>query len=574
MKGDYTYRNKIVFKNTKPRLLQSGLFLCNDKSNKLVEFCIKFVIYVLTNQVFDVNINSRGDTMDFIKYVELIPNITIAKRIASAYVADYRRLELEEIKSFLIKTAKQYTSYENISNRLEEIKLDNNRAVRIIAPILLRDYLLDQDDFISPCKETDSAILNYEKSVIDESNNYDINKISKDLALFKYMLDTAWSLNNDISVDEKNLLESLRNYLSITIREQQILEARSGRFPNLENVLHTFSDIEDARKSLQAKGLIVCIRNSEGVMCDMIPDDIAMEIRNYYKIEIRSYGYEKLVDYVVKKTRKQYLIDILTKAGKYYKKATAENVTNLTVNELKSVIIRTIQPSNLLGGFSANDGMNVEGLSSWCSELGLSVSGTKKILIDRILQYYDSVRRIELKTEDSREKLVSVYSELAKRDLKFLRANDIIAKDLQCEHYFEDATNYIFEKMLLNKPLTLTGTDHPDGKLSFKDKYIMWDNKSKETPVNLKEHIQQFDRYIKSSDKDVVVFMVIAPEFTSQSVQECVDYSLNNDTQILLITADELKTVAELWNKKHNGQIFNLGYFKQNGRFDIKLLNI
>ena len=512
--------------------------------------------------------------MNFVKYVELIPNITIAKRIASAYVADYRRLEFDEIKVFLNKTSKQYTSYDNISNRLEEIKLDGNRAVRIIAPILLRDYLLDQDDFISPCKETDAAILNYEKAIIDESNNFDINKISKDLALFKYMLDTAWSLNNDISVDEKNLLEALRNYLSITIREQQVLEAKSGRFPNLENTLHTFGDIEDARKSLQSKGLLVCIKNSDGVMCDMIPNDIAMEIRKYYNIEIRSYGYEKLVDYVVKKTKKQYLIDIVTKASKYYKKADTDNVSNMTVNELKNKIIKSIQPSNLIGGFSAYDGMNVEDLSNWCGDLGLGVSGNKKALIDRILQHYDSVRRIELKTEDSREKLVAVYNELAKRDLKFLRANNIISKDLQCEHYFEDATNYIFEKMLLNKPLTLTGTEHPDGKLSFKDKYIMWDNKSKETPVNLKDHMQQFDKYIKTSDKDVVVFMVIAPEFTHQSIQECVDYSLNNDTQILLITADELKTVAELWNKKHNTEIFNLGYFKQNGRFDIKLLNL
>ena len=40
--------------------------------------------------------------MNFIKYVENIPNITIAKRIASAYVADYRRLEIEELQEFLI----------------------------------------------------------------------------------------------------------------------------------------------------------------------------------------------------------------------------------------------------------------------------------------------------------------------------------------------------------------------------------------------------------------------------------------------------------------------------------------
>ena len=512
--------------------------------------------------------------MDFVKYIEHVPNITIAKRIASAYVADYRRLDIDEIKGFLVKTAKQYTSQDNIFSRLDELRLDSNRAVRIIAPILLRDYLLNQDDFISVSKETDSAIINYEKTIIDESNNFNINKISKDMLLFKYMLDTAWALNNDISIDEKNLLEALRKYLSISIREQQILEAKSGRFPNPENVLHTYDDIDETRKILQSKGLIVCIRNSDGVMCDMIPDDIAKEVRNYYGIEIRTYGYEKLVDYVVKKAKKEYLIDIIVKASKNQGHESFDAPNYLTIGELRSVILKNIRPSNLIGGFSAYDGMNVEDLSEWCGELGLNVSGTKKAMMERILAYYDSIRQIEIKTQDDREKYVAVYGELARRDLKYLRANNIIDKDLQCEHYFEDATNYIFEKMLLNKPLTLTGTEHPDGKLTFKDKYIMWDNKSKETAVNLKDHIQQFDKYIKTSDKDVVVFMVIAPSFTEQSVQECVDYSLNNDTQILLITADELKAVADAWVKKHSGDIFNLGYFKQNGRFDIKLLNL
>lgn len=512
--------------------------------------------------------------MEFIKYVEQIPSITIAKRVASAYVADYRRLELEEIKAFLIKTVKQYTSLENISNRIEEIKLDSNRAVRIIAPIMLREYLLNQDDFISTTKETDSAVLAYEKAIVDESNNFDESKISKDFALFKHMLDAAWAHNDDISVDEKNLLDTLRKYLSISNREFHMLDAKSGRFPMFGNALHTYDDIEDTRKVLQSKGLIVAIKNSEGVMCDMIPEDIAQCIRQYYNVEIRAYGYEKLVDYVIKKTKKQYLIDIVSKASQFTGKAKIEITNNPTVNELKDVILKSIQPSNLLGGFSPRDGLDVVMLSAWCGDLGLNVSGNKVALIERILAYYDAMRKIEIKTEDDREKFIAFYEQLANRDLKSLRANGIIEKDLQCEHLFEEATDYLFEKMLLNKPLTLTGTEHPDGKLSFKDKYIMWDNKSKETAVNLKDHIQQFERYISSSDKEVVVFMVIAPEFTSQSVQECVDFSLNNDTQILLITASELKEVAETWAKKHPGEIFNLGYFKQNGRFDIKLLNL
>lgn len=394
--------------------------------------------------------------MEFTKFVEQIPNITIAKRAASAYVADYRRLDLKEIKEFLIKTAKQYTSSENIFNRLEEIKLDENRAVRIIAPILLRDCLLDQDDFISECKETDSAILNYEKSIIDESNVFDFNKLSNDLALLRYMLDKAWAHNNDISVDEKNLLDALREYLSISTREQHILDAKSGRFPKPENALHTLDDIDATRKVLQSKGLLMAIKNSDGVICDIIPDDIATEIRKYYKIEIRSYGYEKLVDYVVKKTKKQYLIDIVSKANQYLPKAKIEISNNPTVIELKSTILKYILPSNLIGGFTPRDGLDSSMLSTWCAELGLSVSGNKNSLIERILEYYDSMRRIEIKTEDEREKLISVYSQLAKRDLKFLRSNNIIEKDLQCEHFFEDATNYLFEKMLLNKPLTLT----------------------------------------------------------------------------------------------------------------------
>ena len=512
--------------------------------------------------------------MDFRSYIEQIPNISIAKRVAAAYVADYRRLGIDEIKQFLEKTASQYIDAQNIAKSLDELKLDSNRSVRIIAPILLRNYLLDQDDFIATQKNSDAAVLAYEQSIVDQSNNFDSSKISRDFALFKYMLDTAWAYNDDISVDEKNLIEALRRYLNISTVEQHILEAKAGRFPEKGNCLHTLEEIDNARKALQTKGLLMCIKDADGNMCDIIPSDIAEGIRAYYGIEIRSYGYEKLVDYVIKKTKKNYLLGIVNRASEHKCIASIEMSTNPTVAELRDVILKSISPSNLLGGFSPRDGLDVTALTAWCAELGLSTAGAKAILISRILNYYDEMRRIEVKTEDSREALLACYHQLACRDLKYLRSNNVIEKDLQCERFFEDATDYLFEKLLLNKPLTLTGTEHPDGKLSFKDKYIMWDNKSKETPVNLKDHIQQFDGYIRTSDKEVAVFMVIAPEFTEKSVQECVDYMLNNDTQILLITADELKEVAEQWNKKHPGEIFNLGYFRQNGRFDINLVKM
>ena len=121
----------------------------------------------------------------------------------------------------------------------------------------------------------------------------------------------------------------------------------------------------------------------------------------------------------------------------------------------------------------------------------------------------------------------------------------------------------------------MSGTEHPDGMLSYNDKLILWDNKSKETDVNLSDHIKQFDRYIKNSEKPIAVFIVIAPSFTKDSASECAKYSMQNDTLILLITANELKSLAEKWAQNNKGdEPFPLGYFKQNGRFNNDLISL
>lgn len=377
---------------------------------------------------------------------------------------------------------------------------------------------------------------------------------------------------DDISVDEKNLIDEVRKYLNISPREQNMLEAKASRYPTKGNMLHTRSDIDSVRKVLQSAGLIFYIKNSDNILCDIIPEEIALCLRKYYGIEIKNYGYKQLLMHVTKITKKQYLIDIINKYNENPTTAVVDLPNNPTVSSLQDIILKTIKPSNLIGGFSPKDGLDMTALQKWCSNLGLVVYGTKSTLISRILQYYDDLREIEVCTEDEREGYYNVYHELACRDYSALREKGVIKKDLECEHYFEKATNYLFEVMLKNKPLNLVGSEHADGKLSYNDRYILWDNKSKETDVNLKDHILQFDGYIRNSDKSVAVFMVIAPSFTENSIKECVKYSLLNDTQILLITADELKDVAETWHKSHPDESFNLGFFKQNGRFDKSML--
>ncbi len=512
--------------------------------------------------------------MNYQTCVNTLVNVNELKRIASAYVEDCRRLNSEELKASLLKTEGQYVSYDNISKQLENLKLHENPIIRIIVPIFLKEWLLDEDEFTSSCKATEEAIINYEQAIIDESNNFDYKNMSKDFALFKFLLDKAWERGDDISVDEKNLIEEVRKYLNISIREQNMLEAKASRYPTKGNVLHSRTDIDLVRRVLQSAGILFYIKNSDNIGCDIIPEEIAICLRKYYDIEIKKYGYEQLLNYVIKVTKKQYLIDIVNKYNENPNTAVVDMPNSPTIPQLQQIILKAIKPSNLVGGFTPRDGFDVISLQKWCTNLGLSVSGTKVELISRILSHYDNLRKIEVSCEDEREKYYNVFHYLACRDYKFLRDNNIISKDLEVEHYFEKATNYLFETLLKNKPLLLTGSEHPDGKLSYNDKYIMWDNKSKEGPVNLKDHILQFDNYIRNSDKPVAIFMVIGPAFTENSIKECVKYSLLSDTQLLLITADELKEVAETWNKNHPDEIFNLGYFKQNGRFDISKILI
>ena len=179
------------------------------------------------------------------------------------------------MKASLLKTEGQYTSYENIEKQLEKLKLHENPVVRIISPIILQWYLLDEDEFSSPCKATEEAILKYEQAIIDESNNFDEKNMSKDFSLLKFVLDVAWEHEDNISVDEKNLIDKIRKHLNITIREQNILEAKSGRYPTPGNVLHNRSEIDCVRKTLQSAGLVFCLKNSDNVPCDIIPEEIA-----------------------------------------------------------------------------------------------------------------------------------------------------------------------------------------------------------------------------------------------------------------------------------------------------------
>jgi len=472
------------------------------------------------------------------------------------------------LKAALCKTAPQYYNKENLLKVIQYFELHQNRELRILFLIIVKYIILNKDGFMEKQKSLEDEVIAWEQKILDDANETEIEKISSNILSLSYILEAAWQNNNLISVDEQNLLNKVKEKLKITDYQYFLLEAKLGKFPNSGNVLHTRDIIANARKQLQYRGLLFAVRDSSGIDYDVIPEEIVTELRQYFSKDIKEYAYYQLLQAKYVKS-KNYLCDILAKAEIEIPKQSSLPV-------LQKLIVERVMAQNLIGGYSPRDGLNLATLSEWCSSLKICTSGSKNDLIDRIISYYDEAKQITMEQDDERALFYQFYTALAERNLDELRKNNIISKDLECERKFEEATNYIFEVLFKNKPLMLKGTEHPDGMLSFSDKLIMWDNKSKESPVNLADHIKQFDRYISKSEKPVAIFLVIGPAFTEDSAKECVKYTMSSDTLILLITAEELKELAEQWHTMHKDDevSFPLGYFKQNGRFNISLVSL
>lgn len=507
--------------------------------------------------------------MRFDEAVQNIYPTNVLKRIASAHVIDCRNLKEDELRDALLAVKPQYLHEDTVANSIEKAFFtSDNLCTRVLSKLILIDILTEQLGFGIPSDELEEKVVSMEQNIVDRSNELDITDLAgsknsemfKNLGLYNFVLGVAWEHRNTKSPDEANLLRRLRTRLGITTGQHRILEAKLGKYPKANNELHSRSEVRDSRNLLQRLGLLFQIRDDRGCYFDLIPEELAEVMKKLFKKEMRRDGYTIMISYKSFRT-KAVLQNIL-------KSVNADFRPSDSVPLLKDKIIERVAPCKTLQFFSTDE------LHDWCAEIGLAVSGTKEQRISRIIEYYDSmqIRNVE-DIEDERKIWYDVYTALAYRDRQHLRAESVIDKDIEIESKFEKATDYLFEKYLNHSPLNQPGTNKPDGLLSFKDMYIMWDNKSKETPgeVDLNSHLKQFHSYMENANKHVPIFLVIAPAFTETSEAVAVRYASKNiGRNIVLIAAQELKELAEEWasdNNKNREDPFPLGLLARPGRF-------
>jgi hypothetical protein len=507
--------------------------------------------------------------MKFLDLINSIESVNTLKNISRAWVVDARHLKLkEELIDAITKQSKNYYDYENVEKTISELRIHSDRNVRTLFSLFLKEVLLEKGDFQALSKDANNEILKIEQKIINLSNEFRLEKKDpryRELSLFQFILEEAWKHNDSISIDEKNLILKIQKRLGITDYEYMTIEAVMNKFPKKDRTLHTIDEISSVRKELLRSGLIVIIKDSDGQEIDVIPEEIAFQLRKIWDLEIRRSSYiELLANKNIKS--KEYLLDVIEKSDLPF------TLVRPTMNDIHHFVIENIRPSNLIGGFSTRDGLNTSILQKWLKELGLTVSGSKDERVARLVDYYDNLHTLATDEVDERSLYFDFLEELASRNIELLRKKGIITKDNEIERLFEKATNYGFERYLKQTPQALIGTKRPDGIIPFKDQIIMWDNKSKESPVHLQDHIKQFDEYINTSQKRVSSFLVIGPSFTDDSVTLAKQYQIENDVFMSLITAQQFKELCLRWDKESKGNPLPLTYFKQTGKFTSKIV--
>lgn len=305
------------------------------------------------------------------------------------------------------------------------------------------------------------------------------------------------------------------------------------------------------------------IRRDDDVDVDVVPQELAELIGRIVGRQMRTEAYRAMMEERPVR-RKAHLQDVLDKNNiEYGPRDTREVLTSLVINYVPA--------SRAINGKAPRYGLTNKQLSTWCRDLGEIVTGTAEEMVERIIEHFDRRRPAAEHVDDERGRWYEYYEALARRDYSLLRSQGVIEKDLETEQKFEEATNYLFSEKLRHTPLKQPGSNHPDGLLSLGPRYLMWDNKSKESPVNLRDHINQFDGYMDKAEKPVPIFLVIGPAFTEESEFEATRYRVEHyDRTITLITTAELKDLAEEWaspeNKRHQ-EPFPLGLLGTNGRY-------
>lgn len=487
------------------------------------------------------------------KVAEAVKHMTVAylRRIVDSFTKDFPQPEEERAREIIVQNADELTDPERIERTLRVA--DRSYSTRILQHNIL-EALLNKPERRATEEEIVEDVRSLEKEILDEAERPEESLAYEDekaLDTLRAVLDVAVQ-DDQVSPEELNLIHRLRRKLGVQERSKQILLAQLNHFPRAGNEIHSPSELSSALNNLQRLGVVFyCNRLDGGAY--LIPEEIVPGVKRALGVELSQKPWRLLLDNLT--TR--HLSTIL--------QANGLPGHGLKEERIERVVHAGIAPSEALGVLKSSELYDIlDGLA------GAKVRGTKPERIQRIIDYFQDLVIKEVPEEASPAETYYEYLvELAERDRESLLANDVISKDRDMDAAFEEGTRWLFEQRLGLELLEMSGSDHPDGVLEFPaGDLLMWDTKSKEDAYRFpRSHLRQFKRYIRDAPRRISCFLIIVPSVEDGvgTKAQLLKSESGDDSDVALVSAEDLKWVAENWEEVGSSSEFVLEVFDATG---------
>jgi len=423
---------------------------------------------------------------------------------------------------------------------------------------IIEDY--DEDDFAE-----DDELFHLSKAAVNHGNDVDDSEL--------HMIYRYFALHNESE-------EWKHNYYTW----DDVFHRLSAieRFPKVsrsDKPEHALDTIEKGLWSLQEQAIVYEIVDDDRGDVVGIPEDYKEFITDWLHYEISDENYLTMLE----------TLDVFDRQAVLVEAADIFDINRknqgLNENRRKNIVKEGVYPSDLFREVLAKDD-----LKAIVDEYGLDAHKRKsEEMISKTIEYFEeSQRRVETEEPDA-ELYLELYEEISNGSIEEIppqlqgtvNESDTSKK---LEIIFEEATAEVFREIYNLNGTELLGQQASgsvaDGEIEQDGKWLLWDNKRRTGNFKLGSTTRsKIKDYIETKNKqhDVQWFLIIAPDFSSNAIQNAdVMEKQLDDVDIRLVRSSDFKRLAQFWQESFSdsGQEFPLSMFNGSNILDIDTLEV
>lgn len=417
---------------------------------------------------------------------------------------------------------------------------------------LIQSY--DEDSF----PETDE-LLHLSQATVDYKNQINDSEL--------HMIFSYFELHN-------NAHESKHDYFTWLDFFQRL--SAIDRFPKVsrsDSPEHAFDTIEKGLWSLQEQALVYEVDDPDYDELVGIPEDYIEVIRDWLYYEMSDENFRQMLETLDLFDRQAVLIEARERfdvTGKNYGK---------NENRRENLVQAGVYPSELLMEVVPKDD-----LKDIVDTYGLDAHKLKTDeMVSAIIEYFEQSQKSVEEGEPEVDLYLDAYQDIADGAVIEVppQLQDLVDAENPTEKLdvlFEDATGEIFREAFNIEGTNQLGQQASgvvaDGEVEQNGQWLLWDNKRRRKKFRLGSDARsKIKNYIdtKSQQHDVEWFLIIAPDFTDQALSNAEQLEMQIGTDIRLVRAEDLKTLAQLWRDTYaeDSRELPLSVFSGSEIFDV-----